>query len=63
MLASVGGGAVVLWDAKTGKLLGQHLNIEGDTNAAAFHPDGRSLVTGGDDAVIRRWDLAPAAKK
>src|SRR5690606_25486243 len=65
-------GRVRLWDVDTGEVVASvdHGAPEPDrrwVKTVAFSPDGRTLVTGGADRVLRRWDLdgsleAPAAE-
>ena len=50
------GGAVELWDltTRTKKTLGQHF---GDACAVTFSPDGKLLVSTGQDALARVWTV------
>ena len=38
-----------LWDASTGRPLGQPLTHQGAVWAVAFSPDGKTVITGSDD--------------
>jgi WD40 repeat protein/tetratricopeptide (TPR) repeat protein len=46
-----------LWDATTGRSLGEPLQHAGSFQAVAFSPDGRTFLTGGD-AGVQAWDAA-----
>jgi WD40 repeat protein len=50
-----------LWDVKSGALL-RTIDVRGDgtwgIQAMAFSPDGKSLVTAGDNASLRVWDAS-----
>jgi WD40 repeat protein/energy-coupling factor transporter ATP-binding protein EcfA2 len=46
-----------VWDAATGKPIGEPLKGHGDVvRSAAFSPDGRRIVTASDDTTARIWD-------
>ena len=47
-----------LWDAVTGRPIGQPLVHQGTVFAVAYSPDGKMLVTGSADKTARRWDAA-----
>ncbi|EJD44391.1 WD40 repeat-like protein [Auricularia subglabra TFB-10046 SS5] len=54
-------GTICIWDAKTGKLVGEPLTgHEQDVILVSFSPDGRSLIasSGYGEETIRRWDVA-----
>src|SRR5262249_60645627 len=56
-LASAGGGAIVLWDAETGKELRRFEGRLGGVRSLAFTRDGQFLASGGEDNAIRLWDV------
>jgi WD40 repeat protein/serine/threonine protein kinase len=45
-----------LWDAATGKTLGEPMRHGGGVNAVAFSPDGTRVLTGSADHTARLWD-------
>ena len=48
---------VRLWDAKTGKPIGEPLRARADlVTSATFSPDGKRIVTGSADNTARLWD-------
>lgn len=58
-----GRGRIFLWDAASGE---QTLSLEGHTgavNALMFSPDGRYLLSGGDDTEMYLWDVASGEKQ
>jgi serine/threonine protein kinase/WD40 repeat protein len=49
-------GMTHMWDAVTGKPIGQPLAPAGINSAAAFSPDGRLLLTWSPDRMVRLWE-------
>ena len=51
--------SVRLWDATTGKPVGQPLAHKGRVSAVAFSPNGKSVLTGSDDNTVQPGTLPP----
>jgi dipeptidyl aminopeptidase/acylaminoacyl peptidase len=47
-----------LWDAASGKPIGEPMKHEESVNSAQFSPDGQRVVTASDDNTARVWDAA-----
>lgn len=47
---------ITVWDCKTGRALETWRGSEATVHAICFSPDGRFLVSGGDDNLISVWD-------
>jgi WD40 repeat protein len=50
-------GPIHLWDTSTGREIRRLSGHPGGTLALAFEPDGKHLISGGDDHLVRRWDV------
>jgi cytochrome c len=50
------GGTITIIDRLAAKVLFQTAGIRQPVWALAFRPDGRELLSGGNDRLIRRWD-------
>jgi WD40 repeat protein/serine/threonine protein kinase len=51
------GGLIQIWDAASGKQVVLLRGHNSWVRCAAFHPDGRRLVSGSDDRSAKIWDL------
>ncbi|WP_367888901.1 WD40 repeat domain-containing protein, partial [Azotobacter beijerinckii] len=56
VVTASGDGAAHLWDADSGRALGEPLRHEGMVWHVAFSPDGRRVVTASRDGTARLWD-------
>lgn len=68
MLATAGGpygqaGEVVLWDAETGAQIRTLKGHSATARALAFLPDGKTLISAGDDKAVIAWDVAAGTAK
>ena len=50
-----------LWDAESGKSLGEAMKHQGIVWSAQFSPDGTRVVTASYDRTARLWDGTTAA--
>jgi WD40 repeat protein len=59
-LLATGRFELCLWDLTTGK---KRTIVTGGLTSMAFAPDGNTLVTGGEDGVVRIWDVATSKER
>jgi WD40 repeat protein len=57
LIVVTGNTAARLWDTATGQPFGPLLQ-HGGVRAVAFSPDGKTVLTGGQDGSARLWDVA-----
>jgi WD40 repeat protein/serine/threonine protein kinase len=58
LVATACGDTAQVWNAGTGRRIGPPLKHTARIRAVALSPDGRLLLTGGDDRVARLWETA-----
>jgi RNA polymerase sigma factor (sigma-70 family) len=56
-LATVDAATVYVWDVATGKQLAHFDSDGGAILSVAFHPDGRTILTGSADRSVKRWPV------
>src|SRR5262249_44645841 len=55
------GASITLWEGSTGRVRLRLAGHQGDVNALAFSPEGRTLISGSTDTTALVWDvLGPA---
>jgi RNA polymerase sigma factor (sigma-70 family) len=57
LLAMREGNGIAVWEMSTGKVRRHFSDHQGYFDTVAFSPDGRTLLTGGQDTTILVWDL------
>jgi WD40 repeat protein len=50
-------GEIEIWDAKTGKIIKTLSKEILSTETLSFSPDGKLLISGGQDRIVRVWDV------
>jgi WD40 repeat protein/tetratricopeptide (TPR) repeat protein/tRNA A-37 threonylcarbamoyl transferase component Bud32 len=58
ILTGSGDGTARLWDAASGRPIGQPMRHERRITSVAFSPDGKTILTGSEDGTARLWGAA-----
>ena len=56
-ISSAADGTIRLWDVQTGRELHVYEDGMGEVRGVMFSPDGRRLLSGSDDKIIRIWPV------
>ena len=62
LILSLIGGGIQLRDVTTGKVLNTLDGHAGSPNVFSFSPDGKTLISAGDDGTILLWDWKEVLK-
>jgi WD domain, G-beta repeat len=63
VLTTSGDGTARVWDADSGKQIGEPMRHQGFVSSAQFRPDGQRVLTTSGDGTARVWDTATATMK
>jgi WD40 repeat protein len=54
---------IMLWDVQRGRLKRTLVLLQTHVTALAFSPDGKTLVSGSDDRMVRLWDMESGKRR